>query len=178
MVNPAAITRNSYHSFVDFVVAGKSLICEPEVVPVMDLKTLCSTLRTNSSSLSSRTGQFNSKQGEKEALPAPPKRTKHLSDREKELTPSSNSTLLLPSTNVRRSPRKQLSKDRLLSGGSSGCDDSSRCESNCASQSDSDSWNRIPDSAYDLLYKCLNLNPATRISAELALQHSFIVDDR
>lgn len=33
---------------------------------------------------------------------------------------------------------------------------------------------KFPASAYDLLYKLLDINPSTRISAEDALQHSFI----
>ena len=38
-------------------------------------------------------------------------------------------------------------------------------------------WERIPDSAFDLLYKCLELNPSERITAEEALQHPFLAGD-
>ena len=79
--------------------------------------------------------------------------------------------------NVRRSPRKQSLRSKVISGGSSSLDTGSRCYSEGGSGSDSDSWNQVPDSAYDLLYRCLDLNPATRITAELALQHSFMVDN-
>lgn len=34
-------------------------------------------------------------------------------------------------------------------------------------------WNRVPDAAYDLLYRLLDLNPATRITADRALLHPF-----
>ena len=39
------------------------------------------------------------------------------------------------------------------------------------------SWESLPDSAYDLLYKCLELNPSQRITAQLALQHPFLAGD-
>ncbi|XP_059504068.1 cell division cycle 7-related protein kinase isoform X1 [Stegostoma tigrinum] len=42
-----------------------------------------------------------------------------------------------------------------------------------ARSSDTKSWNRVPDLAYDLLDKLLDLNPATRITAEKALKHPF-----
>ncbi|XP_042191508.1 cell division cycle 7-related protein kinase isoform X3 [Callorhinchus milii] len=38
---------------------------------------------------------------------------------------------------------------------------------------DTKGWDRVPDLAYDLLDKLLDLNPATRITAEKALQHPF-----
>ena len=39
------------------------------------------------------------------------------------------------------------------------------------------SWESLPDSAYDLLYKCMELNPSQRITAQLALQHPFLAGD-
>ena len=38
-------------------------------------------------------------------------------------------------------------------------------------------WPTVPDSAYDLLDRLLDLNPATRISAEEALNHEFFTSD-
>ena len=39
------------------------------------------------------------------------------------------------------------------------------------------SWENVPDSAYDLLYRCLELNPLQRITAEQALLHPFFQRD-
>lgn len=39
-------------------------------------------------------------------------------------------------------------------------------------------WDRVPDEAYDLLDKLLDLNPATRITAKEALLHPFFKDMR
>lgn len=37
-------------------------------------------------------------------------------------------------------------------------------------------WDSVPDEAYDLLDKLLDLNPASRITAEAALSHPFFKD--
>ena len=37
-------------------------------------------------------------------------------------------------------------------------------------------WDDIPDSAYDLLKRLLDLNPATRVTAQEALRHEFFRD--
>ena len=132
-------------------------MCVPEV-PAMDLKSLCSTLRSTSSrSAHSRR--------DRETQPAPNKRAKK----------SCNTDTTLNGPNIRKSPRKLSQKEGSHYDGGDSCRD---CESDSRMATDSDSWNQVPDSAYDLLVKCLDLNPATRITAELALQHSFTVDNR
>lgn len=40
------------------------------------------------------------------------------------------------------------------------------------------SWSGVPDEMYDLLDRLLDVNPATRISAEAALQHPAFQDIR
>lgn len=37
-------------------------------------------------------------------------------------------------------------------------------------------WDKVPDDVYDLLDKLLDLNPATRITASMALQHPLFKD--
>ncbi|XP_047445154.1 cell division cycle 7-related protein kinase isoform X1 [Mugil cephalus] len=43
-------------------------------------------------------------------------------------------------------------------------------------EEDERGWDRVPDDAYDLLDKLLDLNPCTRITAAQALQHSLFKD--
>jgi len=38
------------------------------------------------------------------------------------------------------------------------------------------SWRHVPNSAFELLEKLLDVNPYTRISAEDALKHRFFID--
>ncbi|NXG48531.1 CDC7 kinase, partial [Psilopogon haemacephalus] len=45
-------------------------------------------------------------------------------------------------------------------------------------EADMKGWDQVPDEAYDLLDKLLDLNPATRITAKEALQHPFFKDMR
>lgn len=39
-----------------------------------------------------------------------------------------------------------------------------------------DSWTKLPQSTYDLLYRLLDFNPLTRITAAESLEHAFLVD--
>lgn len=51
--------------------------------------------------------------------------------------------------------------------------DGSRCICDCGSCPE-----YVPKSAYDLLERCLDLNPATRITASEALNHPFLCDNK
>lgn len=52
----------------------------------------------------------------------------------------------------------------------------SKMDSQKEPSSNTSSWENVPESAYELLNRCLDLNPATRITAEQALSHPFIVN--
>ena len=65
----------------------------------------------------------------------------------------------------------QYSEDSLSKRDSDGCRSHRRdCPANC------EGWDSVPDEAYDLLDKLLDLNPASRITAEAALLHPFFKD--
>uniref|UniRef100_A0A671XR10 non-specific serine/threonine protein kinase n=1 Tax=Sparus aurata TaxID=8175 RepID=A0A671XR10_SPAAU len=49
-------------------------------------------------------------------------------------------------------------------------------ESDYKVEEDERGWDRVPDEAYDLLDRLLDLNPATRITAAQALQHPLFAD--
>lgn len=49
-------------------------------------------------------------------------------------------------------------------------------ETDCKVEEDERGWDRVPDEAYKLLDRLLDLNPATRITADQALQHPLFKD--
>ncbi|XP_040000437.1 cell division cycle 7-related protein kinase isoform X2 [Xiphias gladius] len=49
-------------------------------------------------------------------------------------------------------------------------------EVDCKVEDDEQGWDRVPDEAYNLLDRLLDLNPATRITAAQALQHPLFED--
>ncbi|XP_070701473.1 cell division cycle 7-related protein kinase [Pempheris klunzingeri] len=51
-----------------------------------------------------------------------------------------------------------------------------RSETDCKVEEDERGWDRVPDEAYDLLDRLLDLNPNTRITAAQALQHPLFKD--
>ena len=50
------------------------------------------------------------------------------------------------------------------------------CNSNPSVREMAKLWEWLPESAYDLLYKCLEINPVKRVTAQEALQHPFLAD--
>lgn len=128
---------------------GKLILCSKEV-PAQDLRKLCERLRdidSNSSRLASNIPRCASHD------PASSQKTHHRA-----------------SYPVRTSPAR-LSENQLYTGESTGC----------GSHSDEytmnyEGWDAVPDEAYDLLDKLLDLNPASRITAEAALLHPFFKD--
>lgn len=68
-------------------------------------------------------------------------------------------------------PPPQHAKDPMYRGDSGGRETHPmECTAN------SEGWDAVPDEAYDLLDKLLDLNPASRITAEAALLHPFFKD--
>lgn len=65
----------------------------------------------------------------------------------------------------------QRSDGALCTGDSGGCWSRPK---DCATSPEG--WDAVPDEAYDLLDKLLDLNPASRITAEAALLHPFFKD--
>lgn len=49
-------------------------------------------------------------------------------------------------------------------------------DSSITSANEEARWTTAPDEAYDLLKRCLDLNPLTRITASDALHHVFLID--
>ncbi|XP_036901368.1 cell division cycle 7-related protein kinase [Sturnira hondurensis] len=127
---------------------GKSILCSKEV-PAQDLRNLCEKLRgteTNAPQVTSDT------QGSAHD-PAVPEKTEH------------------KASHLRQTPQAQHSGNSVYKAHRNGC--GSCCDSNATSL---EGWDRVPDEAYDLLDKLLDLNPASRITAEAALLHPFFKD--
>ncbi len=139
----------------------------------MDLQTLCTSLRAN---------LLTPHETDHQTTPA--KRTKLCNG---DINSACSNNMLIKESprkinaGTRSSPRKtKLSR-------SQGCVAPSQ-ERNCSSPQQTTesldpsstaakcSWADVPDSAYDLLYSCLDLSPRRRITAESALLHPFLND--
>nr|XP_055208046.1 cell division cycle 7-related protein kinase isoform X3 [Gorilla gorilla gorilla] len=128
---------------------GKSILCSKEV-PAQDLRKLCERLRGMDSSTPKLTGDI---QGHASHQPAISEKTDH------------KASCLV------QTPPGQYSGNSFKKG------DSNSCE-HCFDEYNTnlEGWNEVPDEAYDLLDKLLDLNPASRITAEEALLHPFFKD--
>ncbi|XP_008590537.1 PREDICTED: cell division cycle 7-related protein kinase isoform X1 [Galeopterus variegatus] len=128
---------------------GKSVLCSKEV-PAQDLRKLCERLRGIDSNTPKLTSDI---QGPASHDPTFSEKTDHKA-----------------SHNI-QTPQVQHSGNSLYEGDSNGC--GSRFDEYIASLK---GWAEVPDEAYDLLDKLLDLNPASRITAEEALLHPFFKD--
>ncbi|XP_054387266.1 cell division cycle 7-related protein kinase isoform X3 [Pongo abelii] len=128
---------------------GKSILCSKEV-PAQDLRKLCERLRGMDSNTPKLTSDV---QGHASHQPAISEKTDH------------------KASHLIQTPPGQYSGNSLKKG------DSNSCE-HCFDEYNTnlEGWNEVPDEAYDLLDKLLDLNPASRITAEEALWHPFFKD--
>ncbi|XP_054092496.1 cell division cycle 7-related protein kinase isoform X2 [Callithrix jacchus] len=129
---------------------GKSVLCSKEV-PAQDLRKLCERLR----GMDSNTPKLTS-----DALQGP----------------GSHQPTFSEETDRKASHLIQTSPGQY-SGNSFKKGDNNSCE-RCFDEytTNLEGWNDVPDEAYDLLDKLLDLNPASRITAEEALLHPFFKD--
>ncbi|KAL9845916.1 cell division cycle 7-related protein kinase isoform 3-T3 [Geothlypis trichas] len=119
-----------------------------QVVPTQNLRTLCEKLRGTNSSCKRSQGEGPSR--------------------------SENSTALLVAADKPCAPEtlgKQIQHLQSFQEGDG-------CTSLETKETDMRGWDQVPDEAYDLLDKLLDLNPATRITAKEALLHPFFKDIR
>ncbi|XP_058913180.1 cell division cycle 7-related protein kinase isoform X2 [Kogia breviceps] len=128
---------------------GKSILCSKEI-PAQDLRKLCEKLRGVNSNT--------------------PKLTSDI----QELT-SQDSTFSEKmdhkAAHLIQTPKAQHSGNSLYKRDSNGCGGNFD-----ESPTNLEGWDEVPDAAYDLLDKLLDLNPASRITAEEALLHPFFKD--
>ncbi|XP_076976410.1 cell division cycle 7-related protein kinase [Tamandua tetradactyla] len=125
---------------------GKSILCSKEV-PAQDLRKLCERLR----GIDSETPKLTSDMQE----PA-----SH--------NPTFSEKIDHKASHLIHTPQTQLSGNSLHKENSKGCFDEHT--------TNLEDWDEVPDDAYDLLDKLLDLNPASRITAEEALLHPFFKD--
>uniref|UniRef100_A0A8C2V641 Cell division cycle 7-related protein kinase n=1 Tax=Chinchilla lanigera TaxID=34839 RepID=A0A8C2V641_CHILA len=128
---------------------GKSILCSKEV-PAQDLRKLCERLRSLDSNI-----------------------PKLASDTQR--CPSHDSTFSEKTDHkasyITQRSQAQPSRDSLYKGDNNGW--RNHFDEN---KTNLEGWDEVPDEAYDLLDKLLDLNPASRITAEEALLHPFFKD--
>ncbi|XP_053102501.1 cell division cycle 7-related protein kinase [Hemicordylus capensis] len=124
---------------------GKSILCSKEI-PAQDLRKLCERLRGKSTSSDIATGDVQINPSQDLALPA-----------------ETGTLELAPQTPPKYTPYAKKS-----------CHEGDGADIRIMEKAaDPKGWNKVPDEAYDLLDKLLDLNPATRITAKDALLHPF-----
>lgn len=148
------------------IVSGKELVCVPEVEP-LNLRELCVRLRAPLSL------HRQSSDGDFELSPVKKKRPCN-----GDLTPSDHKHLSSGTRPPNRKFPKRITTTMSNSVSHSKSDRSTASINPHFIPEVQESWDNVPDSAFDLLYRCLDLNPATRITAEVALQHPFIANQR
>lgn len=142
-------------------------MCGQHIEPV-DLKELCKKLRNM---------LYHQPVQEKHSLELPSKKSRLNNG---EMSTAAHCRYELRSPQRRKSPRKFVLASPISNPKSPTIPSTTKSQGHTVSKEVSDlaaSWEEIPDSAYDLLYKCLELNPSERITAQQALQHPFLAGD-
>ncbi|XP_034743522.1 cell division cycle 7-related protein kinase isoform X1 [Etheostoma cragini] len=151
---------------------GKAVVCSREL-PRQDLRTLCETLRGRrpasdevtplAEANKDSTAACHHKIQDDTPTHRPTKGTlKQPKDEAGEKPWSLSSALTNPQQRIGNTETTRLAKQN------SGTD--------CKVKEDEQGWDRVPDEAYNLLDRLLDLNPATRITAAQALQHPLFKD--
>ncbi|XP_037643046.1 cell division cycle 7-related protein kinase isoform X2 [Sebastes umbrosus] len=150
---------------------GKAVACSRQL-PRQDLRTLCETLR----------GRRPSPEDEVTPLPEANKdSTATLHHKIQEDTPTHRPTFMQHKDGAGERPTSLSSTLPPNHREHSGNTETTRLakessETDCKVEEDERGWDRVPDEAYNLLDRLLDLNPATRITAAQALQHPLFKD--
>ena len=151
---------------MSYLIAGKELSASPEI-PACNLRTLCQSLRASLVS-----------QDLNDARQSPVHHRSPLAKQDscnddlhkgactKRLKLAVEDTPTKPNGTTTTIATQQCSKE----GVHSGCHGVASCHGTIAV------WGEVPQSAYDLLHRCLDLDPFTRITATEALKHPFMAD--
>lgn len=126
--------------------SGKTILCSKDI-PAQDLRKLCERLRGKSTSSDISTSDVQISVCQEPALPA-------------EVDNTLESVPQAPKKHILY-PKKSCHEDNGTHTGT------------VEKATDPNGWDRVPDEAYDLLDRLLDLNPATRITAKDALLHPF-----
>ncbi len=159
--------------FVVELRSGKAVVCSREL-PRQDLKTLCDTLR----------GRRPSPDDEVTPLPEASKDStathRHKIQDDTPTHRPTEGTFKKHKDGAGETPSSFSSAlpDHQKHSGSTETTRLSKqsSETDCKVEEDERGWDRVPDEAYDLLDRLLDLNPATRITAAQALQHPLFKD--
>eukprot|EP00064_Thunnus_orientalis_P002268 superscaffoldBa00000159_g2275 len=155
---------------------GKAVLCSREL-PRQDLRTLCETLRGRRPSPDDEVTPLT--EGSKDS----PATLHHKIQGDSPTHRPTEGTFKKHKDGAGETPRPLSNRTRLQAHQDrSGCTKTSThpakqtSETDCMVQDDERGWDKVPDEAYDLLDRLLDLNPATRITAAQALQHPLFKD--
>ncbi|XP_062992513.1 cell division cycle 7-related protein kinase [Elgaria multicarinata webbii] len=138
--------RGSRESIQAAKTFGKSILSSKEI-PAQDLRKLCERLRGKSTSIDISTGDIHISPSQEPALPV-------------EIGNTSESVV--------QTPRKHMKYQKQSCHEGDGIDIRTMEKA-----PNLKGWDKVPDEAYNLLDRLLDLNPATRITARDALLHPF-----